>query len=123
MQDETPHDYSNVKVDSCNDGRSDIFINYHQRELLECPGQNTGRWTKRDRSSTQARVRIITMILMTSGPRAKDGDDETLLQAIALMRTRTTRRWNCTLVPVQHGRFCKLLPFVTILIQFGRYLF
>ena len=42
----------------------------------------------------------------------KDGVDEILLQAIASMKTRTTRRSNCTLVPVLLGRF--LLLFDTI---------
>ena len=51
----------------------------------------------------------------------KDGDDKMLflaialkilLQAIVSMRTRTTRRSNCTLVPVLLGRF--LLLFDTI---------
>ena len=45
---------------------------------------------------------------------AKDGDTEVLLQAIALMKTRTTRRSNCTLAPVLLGRFSNLLPFLTI---------
>ena len=45
---------------------------------------------------------------------AKDGDNEVLLQAIVLMKTRTTRRLNCTLAPVPLGRFPNLLPLLTI---------